>query len=121
MAAQPKRLLEVQMIDNVAVVNFTASRILDEQMVQQAGDQLMSLVEEAGHQRILLNFSAIEYLSSAALGKFVQLRKKVETIKGKLALCNIDDSIFEIFRITGFDRIFKIFPDEQEALQYLQE
>jgi anti-sigma B factor antagonist len=120
MAAPPKRLLEVQVLDNVAVVNFMASRILDDQIIQQVGDQLNSLVDQDGHQRILLNFSKVEYLSSAALGKLVVLRKKVESVKGKLALCDIDENIFEAFKITGFDRIFKIFPDEQEALQYLQ-
>jgi anti-sigma B factor antagonist len=121
MAVQPKRLLEVQIIDNVAVVNFVASRILDDQVIEQVGEQLNSLVEQSGHQRILLNFNKVEYLSSAALGKLVVLRKKVETAKGKLALSNIDETIFEAFKITGFDRIFKIFSDEQEALQYLQE
>jgi anti-sigma B factor antagonist len=120
MAVQPKRLLEVQVIDTTAVVTFMASRILDDQIIQQVGDQLNSLVDQNNHHRILLNFNKVEYLSSAALGKLVVLRKKVEGVKGKLALSNIDDSIFEAFKITGFDRIFKIFPDEQEALQYLQ-
>ncbi|MFO0812604.1 MAG: STAS domain-containing protein [Gemmatales bacterium] len=120
MAVQPKRLLEVQVIDNVAVVSILAGRILDDQVIQQFGDQLKSLVEQAGHHHILLNFSKVEYLSSAALGKLVVLRKQVEAAKGKLALSNIDSSIFEAFKITGFDRIFKIFDDEQEALQFLQ-
>lgn len=120
MAAQPKRLLEVQSIDNVAVVSIQQARVLDDQIIQQFGDQLKSLVDQAGHQRILLNFSKVEYLSSAALGKLVVLRKQVDAVKGKLALSNIDASIFEAFKITGFDRIFKIFDDEQEALQFLQ-
>ncbi len=120
MAVQPKRLLEVQTIDNVAVVVITSGRILDDQVIQQFGEQLKSLVDQSGHQRILLNFSKVEYLSSAALGKLVVLRKQIEGIKGKLALSNIEPGIFEAFKITGFDRIFKIFPDEQEALQYLQ-
>ena len=120
MAVQPKRLMEVQTIDNVALVSVIQPRILDDQIIQQFGEQLKSLVEQAGHQRILLNFSKVDYLSSAALGKLVVLRKQVEAVKGKLALSNIDASIFEAFKITGFDRIFKIFDDEQEALQYLQ-
>lgn len=120
MATQPKRLLEVQIIDNVAVVSITAGRILDDQVITKFGDELKMLVEQSGHQRILLNFSKVEYLSSAALGKLVVLRKAIDGVKGKLALSNIDDSIFEAFKITGFDRIFKIFPDEQEALQFLQ-
>ena len=120
MAVQPKRLLEVQTIDTVAVVNIMSGRILDDQVIQQFGDQLNTLVDQSGHQRILLNFSKVEYLSSAALGKLVVLRKKIEAVKGKLALSNIEPSIFEAFKITGFDRIFKIFDEEQEALQFLQ-
>ena len=120
MAAQPKRLLEVQTIDNVALVSIMNARILDDQIIQQFGEQLNSLVDQAGHTCILLNFSKVEYLSSAALGKLVVLRRLVEGVKGKLALSNIDDSIFEAFKITGFDRIFNIFPDEQEGLQFLQ-
>ncbi len=120
MAIQPKRLLEVQMIDNIAVVSITAGRILDDQVITKFGDELKQLVEQAGHKLILLNFSKVEYLSSAALGKLVVLRRLVEGVKGKLALSNIDDSIFEAFKITGFDRIFNIFPDEQEGLQFLQ-
>jgi anti-sigma B factor antagonist len=118
--AVAKRLLEVQTIDNVAHVSIMQGRILDDQIIQQFGDQLNSLVDQAGHERILLNFQKVEYLSSAALGKLVVLRKKIEAVKGKLALSNIDDSIFEAFKITGFDRIFKIFAEEQEASQYLQ-
>lgn len=120
MAAQPKRLLEVHTIDNVAVVSVVAGRILDDQVIQQFGDQLKSLVEQSGHQRILLNFSKVEYLSSAALGKLMVLRKQIEAIRGKLALTDIDPTIFEAFKITGFDRIFQIFDSEQEGLQYLQ-
>lgn len=120
MAAQPKRLLEVQIIDNVAHVSITQGRILDDQIIQQFGEQLNSLVDVSGHERILLNFAKVEYLSSAALGKLVVLRKKIEAVKGKLALSNIDPTIFEAFKITGFDRIFKIFDEEQEASQFLQ-
>ncbi|HMO34642.1 MAG TPA: STAS domain-containing protein [Gemmatales bacterium] len=120
MATQPKRLLEVQTIDNVAVVNISAGRILDDQVITKLGDELKMLVEQSGHNRILLNFSKVEYLSSAALGKLIPFRKQIESVKGKLALSNIDDSILEIFKITGFVKIFNIFPDEQEALQFLQ-
>jgi anti-sigma B factor antagonist len=61
----------------VTVVNFTDRKILDEQNIQVIGEQLFSLVDELGRKKILLNFSNVEYLSSAALGKFITLNKKV--------------------------------------------
>lgn len=118
MATQPRRrLLEVQEIGDVTVVSFTEKKILDEPNIQAIGEQLYSLVEDAGRQKLLLNFGKVEYLSSAALGKLITLNKKVQAVNGRLGLCNIDPTIYEVFEITGLKRVFNIYDDEQEALQ----
>ena len=118
MSAQPRRRrLEVEDIGDVTVVNFTDRKILDEQNIQIIGEQLFSLVDEAGKKKILLNFGNVEYLSSAALGKLITMNKKVQTAGGKLILCNIDPQIYEVFEITKLDRFFKIEKEEQAALQ----
>jgi anti-sigma B factor antagonist len=118
MSAQPRRRrLEVETIGDVTVVNFTDKRILDEQNIQAIGEQLFGLVDTQGHKKLLLNFSNVEYLSSAALGKFITLNKKVGTAGGKLVLCAIDPTIYEVFEITRLNKLFNIQKDEQTALQ----
>jgi anti-sigma B factor antagonist len=118
MSTQPRRRrLEVEDIGDVTVVNFVDKKILDEQNIQVIGEQLFSLVDESGRHKILLNFGNVEYLSSAALGKLITLNKKVQAVKGKLLLCNIAPQIYEVFEITKLDKFFKIFKDEQSALQ----
>jgi len=107
----------VEHIGDVTVVNFVDRKILDEQNIQVIGEQLFGLVDEQGLKKILLNFSNVEYLSSAALGKLITLNKKLQQAGGKLILCNIDAQIFEVFEITKLDRFFKIIKDEQAALQ----
>src|SRR5918999_354493 len=118
MSAQPRRRrLEDESIGDVTVVNFTDKRILDEQNIQAIGEQLFGLVDTQGHKKILLNFRNVEYLSSAALGKFITLNKKVNSTEGKLILCNIDPQIYEVFEITKLNKLFNIQKDEQTALQ----
>ena len=109
--------LEVEDNGEIAIVNFIDRKILDEQNIQKIGEDLFSLVDQYGRKKILLNFSKVEYLSSAALGKFISLNKKVQTAGGKLVMCNINEDIFEVFEITRLDRLFKIEKDEQSALQ----
>src|SRR5579864_4861494 len=101
MSSQPprRRRLEVEDIGDVTVVNFTDRKILDEQYIQSIGEQLFSLVDELGRRKILLNFGNVEYLASAALGKFITLKKKANAAGGQLILCNIDPQIYEIFEI----------------------
>jgi len=118
MSSQPRRRrLEVEDIGDVTVVSFTDKKILDEQNIQIIGEQLFSLVDELGRRKLLLNFGNVEYLSSAALGKFITLNKKVNAAGGKLVLCNIDPTIYEVFEITRLNRLFNIQKEEQAALQ----
>ena len=111
-----KEYLKVTQVGDVSVVNFLAKRILDEPTIQAIAEQLFSLVEQDGKTKLLLNFSGVEYMSSAALGKLINLHKKLTALKGKLAMCNVIPQIFEVFAITKLDKIFKIFPDEDAAL-----
>jgi len=118
MTSQPRRRrLEVEDIGDVTVVNFTDRKILDEQNIQVIGEQLFSLVDEAGRRKVLLNFGNVEYLSSAALGKLITLNKKLQAAGGRLVLCNIDPQIYEVFEITKLNKLFNIHKEEQAALQ----
>jgi anti-sigma B factor antagonist len=116
MSTQPRRSrLQTETIGDVLVVNFVDRKILDEQNIQIIGEQLFGLVDQ--NQKILLNFSNVEYLSSAALGKLIALNKKVKAADGRLILCSIDPNIYEVFELTRLDQILKIEADEQKALQ----
>ncbi len=118
MSTQPRRRrLEVEDHGEVTVVNFIDRKILDEQNIVKIGEDLFSLIDELGRKKVLLNFSNVEYLSSAALGKFITLNKKVQQAGGKLVMCNINPDILEVFEITRLDRLFNIQRDEQTALQ----
>ena len=118
MSTPPKRRrLEVEDYGEITVVNFIDRKILDEQNIQKIGEDLFSLVDELGRIKVLLNFSNVEYLSSAALGKFISLNKKVQSKGGKLVMCNINDDIYEVFEITKLNKLFNIQKDEQTALQ----
>ena len=118
MTSQPRRRrLEWEDLGDVTIVTFTDKKILDEQPIQEIGEQLFSLVEEVGRKKLLLNFVHVEHLSSAALGKLVTLNRKIKDLEGKLVLCGINSSIIEVFEITRLNKIIEIRKDEQEGLQ----
>jgi anti-sigma B factor antagonist len=65
-------------------------------------------VDEQRQRKILLDFSNVEYLSSAALGRFIILHKKVLAAGGRLVLYNIDPEIYEVFAVTKLNKLFDI-------------
>jgi anti-anti-sigma factor len=110
--------LKVEQKGGVTIVHFLDKRILDEPTIQAIAEQLFSLVDDSGRKELCLNFSNVEYLSSAALGKLINLHKKLQGQQGRLAMCHVMPQIFEVFAITKLDKIFKIFPDEDAAMEF---
>jgi anti-sigma B factor antagonist len=110
------RRLEVSEVGEVTVVRFVDRKILDEASIQELGSELFQLVEQENRGKIVLNFSKVDFLSSAALGKLITLDKKVKARSGKLKLSNIRPEIYEVFAITKLNKLFDIKDDEADAL-----
>jgi anti-sigma B factor antagonist len=111
-----RQRITVEDIGDIAVVQFVDKKILDEQNIQMIGDDLFRLVDELGRRKILLNFSNVEFMSSAALGKLIRLHQRMTQVNGKLVLCSIIDSILTVFKLTKLDKMLKIVKDEQTGL-----
>jgi len=109
------RLL-IQPVRDVAVVNFSDASILDALQVQQIGEELYDLVETRARRKVILDFSNVRFLSSAALGVLINLRKKADGIKGKVMLCCIRPEIHRVFKLTNLDKLFEIYDSEEKAL-----
>lgn len=110
------RHLEVSEVGDVTVVRFVDRKILDESNIQELGQELFALVERESCNKILLNFAAVEFLSSAALGKLITLERKMKASGGQLKLSNIRPEIYEVFAITKLNKLFDIKEDESDAL-----
>lgn len=68
----------------------------------------MQPLMEAANRRIELECSKLEYISSSGLRLFLTLRKQVAAKGGKLVIRNINDTIREVFTITGFFNLFEV-------------
>ena len=108
--------LDLSEVGDVTVARFRDRKIIDDINIQELGQELFGLIEQDRCQKLLLNFSAVDFLSSAALGKLITLEKKVRARDGTLKLSNIRPEIYEVFAITKLNRLFDIQDDEADAL-----
>lgn len=56
----------------------------------------------------MLDFAGLEYISSAGLGVFLIIQKRAIQSGSGLTIINIKNHIYDIFRFSRFDKIFKI-------------
>lgn len=72
---------------------------------------------DSGETNVILNCKDINYISSSGLRVFLVAQKRTISINGKLYLCEMQPAIQDIFRISGFWNLFKIFDTQDEALK----
>ncbi|NGX46673.1 MAG: Anti-sigma-B factor antagonist [Chlamydiae bacterium] len=68
-------------------------------------------------QKIAIDCSNIDYLSSSGMRLLLSMTKKMHAAKKKLAFFGMSDDVMEIIRMAGFERILKIFSTKKEALK----
>ena len=117
-ASGPSRL-RVKQHKDVTQVEFIDRNILDESNIQQIGDEIADLVDAAATPKLLISFSNVDHLSSAALGTMITINNKIRNKKGQLRLANIDPQIYEVFKITKLTNVFDIYEDVDSAARSL--
>ena len=61
----------------------------------------------SGVEKLVLNFAALEYLSSAGL-RVLLAAQKIMNKQGEMIIRNVNETIAEIFEVTGFSDILTI-------------
>lgn len=60
-----------------------------------------------GVEQLIFDFAALEYLSSAGL-RVLLAAQKVMNKQGEMVIHNVNDTIAEIFEVTGFSEILTV-------------
>lgn len=102
---------------DIALLNLIGR--LDANTSGELESVLIPMIDE-GEKKIILDFSALDYISSAGLRLLLLAAKKLRNNKGEIILCSMKDFIKEIFEISGFTPIFTIVDSKEDALKILE-
>jgi stage II sporulation protein AA (anti-sigma F factor antagonist) len=63
---------------------------------------------DEGEKCFVIDLSTLEYISSAGLRSILVIAKKLKAINGKILLAAMEESVNEVFEISGFNSIIPI-------------
>lgn len=98
--------------NDIHIVSLAGS--LDSATAPQAQRDLDAVV--AGAKKVLLDFSSLDYISSAGLRVLLGVAKQLRSKGGSLRMFGLNQSVKEVFEISGFATILAVSPSESEAL-----
>ena len=97
----------------VAVVDITGD------VTATCEEPLMAAYEKAstgGTNRLILNFTGLEYMNSTGIGMLVTLLVRANRQKQQLSAYGLTEHYRQIFELTRLDEAISIFDDETSAL-----
>jgi anti-sigma B factor antagonist len=102
---------------DVTVVSFQNVSVLDSANIEALGQSLMNLVETQDTRKLILEFTAVRFMSSQALGVLLQLKKSLDPVHGKVVIVGIRPELYKVFRITNLHKMFTFHDELDKALQ----
>ncbi|WP_219904550.1 STAS domain-containing protein [Stenomitos frigidus] len=73
---------------------------------------------KAGSKIALIDMQAVTLIDSSALGELVVLLKAIRTKDGKLCFCSVGQQPKMVFELTGMEKVFHIFSDQEAFHQH---
>lgn len=97
--------MEIKKVKNGTELNLAVEGRLDTTTAPQLEAELKQNI--SGVETLVLDFANLEYLSSAGL-RVLLAAQKVMNKQGEMVIRNVNETIAEIFEITGFSDILTI-------------
>jgi anti-anti-sigma factor len=108
--------VKTEQVGDVDVV--TATGRLDGIYSSAFANQVGELITGAD-PKILIDFTDIDYVSSAGLRALLVLLKKAKAAGGVFALCGVNEQVRQVLEVSGFTGLFCIHPGRADGIAAL--
>ena len=102
------------MTEDIKVVQ--PNGILDASKSQEFREEIIKLLENQP-KIVLVDLKDITFMDSSGLGSLVLAFKTLRAANTKLVLCSINEQVKILFELTGMDKVFEIFSNQDEFNQ----
>ena len=99
--------------NGIAVVSIEGN--LDTTTSTDALDHISGLMD-GGESKILVDFTAVDFVASSGLRILLVTAKRLKSEGGSLRICGLNESVNEVFEMSGFSTILNVFPSRDDAL-----
>lgn len=104
---------EMQDLEDGVLVTL-AHRDLDALMVPVLVDELFDLVLENGQRNLYLDFGRVHFLASIVIGKLLALDARLNTVGGRLVLCNVHKTLEDSLRAARVTDVVEVRAEEYQ-------
>ncbi len=110
--------MQINRKEQEGIVTLSVSGRLDAVSSVDAEKEFNEVLD-AGHDMLLIDLSGLDYISSAGLRVLLVVAKRIQQKGGRVTLAGMVAGVKEVFEISGFSSIFKIFDSLDDAYVFM--
>lgn len=116
-----KPMVQVREQDGLLTAEFWDCLRLDPAPVQDLRKHFEAHLRANKKPDLIVDLNGVGFAGSAALGGFLTLRKLAQPKSGRVVFCNVDPTVFEVFRVSRLSTLFDFVADMPAALALIAE
>ncbi len=89
---------------------------LNEPEISVETQDLLDFLNRSASANLVIDLAHGDYLGTSMLGAFVKLWKRVSQRGGRLALCNVSESVIQVLRVTKLQTVWPIYSSREQAV-----
>ena len=110
--------MQIEVSEMLGAAHMKVEGRLNADVVSDFESRCNAILSQYGNQ-IILDFTNLEYLSSAGLCGILSIGKKVKALNGKIFLCVPKGTVYQILELSGFNQMFPIFTRLEDIMAQL--
>lgn len=106
-----------ELVEGGALILRVREPRLDSRTARLLARRLATLIR-SGHRRLALEMSSVQFIDSRGLSVLASVEQRLGS-HGGFVISSPSDTVMSILRLTRLAKVFRIFPNEKEALAAL--
>lgn len=99
------------------VVLKPLSNNIDSTVCSEFKARVIDLINQENNY-FLLNLSQVDFIDSSGLGAIISILKTLNINNGDIVLSDVNPPVFNLFKLTRLNGVFKIYSTEKEGLDF---
>jgi anti-anti-sigma factor len=101
----------------IPTLTFDHADLIDGEMIESIGEKMMAVVDQNDSDKLLVDLSGVNFMSSLMIGKLVLLKNRCKSKGIELKFCQLSEGLQEVFQLLHLFKLIDVYPTQADAIQ----
>ncbi|MFD2672834.1 anti-sigma F factor antagonist [Marinicrinis sediminis] len=111
--------MELEMDTHPSAVIVRLKGELDHHTADLVRSRMEEVIEQGNRPHVILSMKELTFMDSSGLGVILGRYKQLSNRGGKMVVCDMNESVYRLFEMSGLFKILTIEENEEHALSSL--